>query len=141
LCVFAYSSGFSANSYWKLANIYSHSAWLDQHRFSTGKAPISNRANGLDAGKKHCFQAEKGICTAAQSLPFSPPPRAHTAGYLSAPHPWHFNLPSPSEDRQGSNDSSSIQAMSRIGSSPGYPYAPEKAGKQQQLKAEPHYDD
>lgn len=55
-------------------------------------------------------------------------------------HTCHFNIPSPPEDRQGSNHSS-IQVTLRFGTSPGYPYAPQKAGKQQQLKAEPHYDD
>jgi hypothetical protein len=92
-------------------------------------------------GKNTAFKPKKGSCPAVRSLPHSRPPRAHTAGSLSAPHLWHFNLPSPSEDRQGSNDSSSIQAMTRFGSSPGYPYAPEKAGRQKQLKAEPHHDD
>jgi hypothetical protein len=141
LCVFAYSSGFSANSYWKLANIYSHSAWLDQHRFSTGKALISNQADGMNAGKKHCFQAENGQLRGSAITAAFAPAEGSYGGSLSAPHLWHINLPSPSEDRRGSNDSSSIQATSRFGSSPGDPYASVKTGKQKQLKAEPHNDD
>jgi hypothetical protein len=95
----------------------------------------------MNAGQKHCFQAEKRQLRGSAITAAFAPAEGSYGGSLSAPRLWHFNLPSPSEDRQGSNDSSSIQAMSRFGSSPGYPYAPEKAGKQKQLKAEPHHDD
>jgi hypothetical protein len=92
-------------------------------------------------GKKPVFKSKTSRCTAAQSPSHSHPPRTHPAGTRSVQNRCHCTIPLPPEDRQGSNDSSSIQVTLRFGASPGYPYAPQKADKQQQLKAEPHYDD